>query len=67
MKTVGKGVRKAIMDIDEVVRVILEALDEAGYPRFEITGPASDGRLLSLICSLKNTGAVLFITVYEGL
>ena len=55
------------------VRCALEALsgvndmgrDRLGNPKYEVTGPAIDGRELSVICSFKETGALLLITVYE--
>ena len=50
---------------DEVIQTIREAFD-AGRVE-EITGLSADDRMLSLICSFKSTGAVLFITVYEGI
>jgi hypothetical protein len=34
--------------------------------KYELTGPAMDGRELSVECSFKDTGALLLITVYEG-
>jgi hypothetical protein len=40
--------------------------DQAGNPKFEVTGYALDGRVLSVVCSFKSTGKVLFITIYEG-
>ncbi len=32
--------------------------------RYEIIGPASDGREIAVICRIKNTGKLLFITAY---
>ena len=49
-----------------IERVVAMGEDTAGNPKFEISGRAADHRLLSLICSFKATGAVLWITVYEG-
>ena len=40
--------------------------DRLGNPKYEVTGPATDGRDISIICSFKETGALLLITVYEG-
>jgi hypothetical protein len=33
-------------------------------PRFEIVGPATDRRLIAVICRIKETGKILFITTY---
>jgi hypothetical protein len=33
-------------------------------PRFEIVGPATDGQLIAVICRIKETGKLLFITTY---
>jgi hypothetical protein len=32
--------------------------------RYEIVGPATDGRQVALICQIKTTGKLLFITTY---
>jgi hypothetical protein len=32
--------------------------------RYEVVGPATDGREIAVICRLKNTGKLLFITAY---
>jgi len=40
--------------------------DRAGNPKFEVTGPACDGRALSVVCSIRETGSVLLITAYEA-
>jgi hypothetical protein len=32
--------------------------------RYEVVGPAKDGRELAIICRIKTTGKLLFITVY---
>ena len=32
--------------------------------RYEIVGPATDGRKIAAICRIKNTGKLLFITTY---
>jgi hypothetical protein len=40
--------------------------DRLGNPKYEITGPATYGRDVSIICSIKETGALLLITVYEA-
>jgi hypothetical protein len=32
--------------------------------RYEIVGPATDGRKIAVICRVKETGKVLFITAY---
>ena len=32
--------------------------------RYEIVGPATDGRQVATICRIKDTGKVLFITAY---
>ena len=56
-------VRCAVGAISQVVEL---GPDRAGNPKFEDTGPAADGRPISMICSFKETAAVLLITVYEG-
>ncbi len=32
--------------------------------RFEVIGPARDGRMIGIICRFKSTGKLLFITTY---
>ena len=32
--------------------------------RYEIVGPATNGRKIAVICRIKNTGKLLFITTY---
>lgn len=32
--------------------------------RYEVVGPASDGREIAIICRIKNTGKLLLITTY---
>ena len=32
--------------------------------RYEIVGPATDGRQVATVCRIKDTGKVLFITAY---
>jgi lipopolysaccharide biosynthesis regulator YciM len=32
--------------------------------RYEIVGPATDGRLVVVVCRIKSTGKLLFITTY---
>ena len=32
--------------------------------RYEIVGQATDGRLIAVICRIKSTGKLLFITTY---
>jgi len=32
--------------------------------RYEIIGPSIDGRKVAIICRIKNTGKLLFITTY---
>lgn len=32
--------------------------------RYEVVGPATDGRQIGIICRIKSTGKLLFITVY---
>lgn len=32
--------------------------------RYEVIGPALDGREIAIICRIKNTGKLLFITTY---
>ena len=32
--------------------------------RYEIVGPATDGRKIAIICRIKNTGKLLLITTY---
>lgn len=54
--------------IEPIFRVIDMGLDQAGHPKYEVTGNAADGRMLSLICALKEeSDSVLLITAYEGI
>jgi len=32
--------------------------------RYEVIGPATDGRIIGIICRIKSTGKLLFITTY---
>jgi len=32
--------------------------------RYEVVGPARDGRIIGVICRIKSTGKLLFITTY---
>lgn len=32
--------------------------------RYEVVGPATDGRQVATVCRIKDTGKVLFITAY---
>ena len=32
--------------------------------RYEVIGPARDGRIIGIICRIKSTGKLLFITTY---
>ncbi len=32
--------------------------------RYEIIGPAMDGRIIAILCRIKSTGKLLFITTY---
>jgi hypothetical protein len=32
--------------------------------RYEVVGPAADGRAIAVICRIKSTGKLLFITTY---
>jgi hypothetical protein len=32
--------------------------------RYEVVGPATDGRQIAIICRIKETGKLLFITTY---
>ncbi len=32
--------------------------------RYEVIGPATDGREIAIICRIKSTGKLLFITTY---
>ena len=32
--------------------------------RHEVIGPATDGRIIGIICRIKSTGKLLFITTY---
>jgi hypothetical protein len=32
--------------------------------RYEVIGPATDGRVIGIICRIKSTGKLLFITTY---
>jgi hypothetical protein len=33
--------------------------------RYEVVGPATDGRKIAIICRIKSTGRLLFITTYS--
>ncbi len=33
--------------------------------RYRVEGPANDGRLMHVLCRLKETGSLIIITVYE--
>jgi hypothetical protein len=35
--------------------------------RYEVIGPATDMRNIGIICGIKSTGRLLFITTYDGL
>ena len=37
---------------------------DPGGQRYEIVGPATDGRRIAVICRIKATGKLLFITTY---
>ena len=39
--------------------------DDPRGARYEIRGTASDGRMVAVICRLKETGKLLFITTWE--
>ncbi len=53
--------------IDSIYRIVDMGFDEAGHPKFEVTGRAADDRALSIICAFKDeTSSVLLITAYEG-
>ncbi len=52
--------------LEAVSKIVPLGEDRAGNPKFEVSGMALDGRLVSVVCSFKPTGAVLLITVYEG-
>lgn len=39
--------------------------DEPRGKRYEVVGSATDGRLIAVICRLKETGRLLFITTWE--
>jgi hypothetical protein len=34
--------------------------------RYEVVGPATDGREIAIICRIKSTGKLLFITTYAS-
>jgi len=51
---------------DAITTVVEMGEDYIGNPKFEVTGSATDGRTISVVCSFKETGVVLLITVYEG-
>ena len=42
-----------------------EFTDDPRGSRYEIVGKATDGREIGIICRVKATGRVLFITTYE--
>ena len=52
--------------LESISNVVDLGQDRAGNPKFEVTGTALDGRNLSVICSFKPSGALLFITIYEA-
>ena len=39
--------------------------DDPRGARYEIVGQSTDGRLISVICRIKETGKLLFITTWE--
>lgn len=39
--------------------------DDPRGTRYEIIGPATDGRKIAVICRIKETGKLLFITTWE--
>lgn len=34
--------------------------------RYEVVGPATDGRMIAIICRIKSSGKLLFITTYTA-
>lgn len=39
--------------------------DDPRGTRYEVIGPATDGRKIAVICRIKETGKLLFITTWE--
>jgi hypothetical protein len=37
---------------------------DPGRTRYEVIGPANDGREIAIICRIKSTGKLLLITTY---
>lgn len=56
----------------KVIRLIRQKVlnqeyeDDPRGARYEIVGTALDGRLVAVICRIKETGKLLFITTWEA-
>jgi hypothetical protein len=54
-------------DIEQVIangRVQRRFTHDPRGTRYEVVGTAADGRLIAVICRIKETGRLLFITTY---
>ena len=49
----------------QAARIQEVGVNEQGDTKYEIVGPATDGRMLGVVCVLKPTGWVVCITAYE--
>jgi hypothetical protein len=59
--------RLAFEDVEQVIRrgkVRRKFTGEIRGTRYEVVGPTRDGRRAAVICRLKSTGKLLFITAY---
>lgn len=62
----GFALADVVCAFDGITRVVDMGVDREGNPKIECTGPSVDGRLLSVICSFKETNALFLITAYEA-
>lgn len=57
----------SLTDIEKAVtkgRIMRRFTRDPRGTRYEIVGPATDGREVTVICRIKTTGKLLFITTY---
>jgi uncharacterized DUF497 family protein len=52
--------------LDTINALVEVGSDQSGNTKYEVAGLATDGRLMCVVCSFKETGVLLLITVYEG-
>jgi len=52
--------------LDEISAVVEVGVGQSGNPKYEVAGQSTDGRSVCVVCSFKETGVLLLITVYEG-